>query len=480
MTGSVFSRRDMGKSRFLPAFAVLTALALSGCESLNPDYDPAALPPALQLQTAGNESGESIMDDLPPGPAGDLAPQSFSPEELVAEIERERDRCAQGGEFRDDHRDRYRRFRQQLQDGANAEAKMLREAGKDPYEDPRVRYMHEALIRLPANPDCNKTTRVGYDPEFGVSVEGGVGGTRLALPAYRYLGTEMGGIRNLNNGYRFEDDEQTKSLQLGASIGLGRYGLGDGFGGKLKFNVGLTYTDVEIDANTGAFDPNGTTLLVPGTGDGPFGAGFSLADAGGLNLVTNSAYRLDYDYTAFHAKFSDEFWCDDEDDEDGPPPFGLLPYLGLNYTRGNLDQRFGGSIPGYARDFEYNTNVEVESWGPIFGAQLLAPVRRSPVLLRAGVTGSIDINDAKGSDSLDFTGFGRQTMQISNDDTTFSYTLNAGVTVGAKSPLQFDVDGFYGSIGNTPVVTRDGVGPSRLELERTDYMGAMLRTRFSF
>ncbi len=477
MTGAIFAGRRAAKLGFW-LFLGMTALMLPGCESFDPSYDPTIAPPSLQIQTAA-DGPESIMDELPPGPAGDLAPPSYSPEELVTEIERERDWCTQRGEARDDHRERYRRLRQQLQDGANAEAKALQEAGQDPYQDPRVKYMHEALIRLPANPDCNKALRVGYQPEFDASVEGGVAGTQLALPSYRFLGTEMGGVPNLNNGYNFEDDEQTKSLHLGGGIGLGRYGLGDGFGGKLKLNVGLTYTDIEIDRNAGAFDPNGATLLVPGTGDGPSGAGFSLADAGGLNLVTNSDYRLDYDHTSIHLKLSDEFWCDDEEDEDGPP-FGFLPYLGLNYTRGNIDQRFAGSIPGYGRDFEYNTDVKVESWGPIFGAQFLAPVKRSPVLLRAGVTGSIEFNDAKGSDSLDFTGFARQTMQMSNDDTTFSYTLNAGVTVGAKSPIQFDLDGFYGAIGNTPVVTRDGVGPSRLDLERSDYAGAMLRTRFRF
>ncbi|ABS63631.1 hypothetical protein Plav_2017 [Parvibaculum lavamentivorans DS-1] len=480
MRGGVFAGRGAVRLGFwlLPA---VSALLLPGCAAFGPDSDPNLTPPSLRMQTAA-DGPESILDELPPGPAGDLAPSTYGPEELVAEIEREQDRCAQGGEARDDHRQRYRRYRQQLQDGANAEAKALQDAGRDPYTDPRIRYMHEALIRLPENPDCDqnkKKMRIGYQPEFDATLEAGIAGTRLSLPSYRFLGTEMGGVPNLNTGYNFEGNEQTKSLHLGGSIGLGRYGLGDGFGGKLKLNVGLTYTDVEIDRNTGAFDPNGATLLIPGTGDGPSGAGFSLADAGGLNLVANSDYRLDYDHTSIRLKLSDEFWCDGEDDEDGPP-FGLLPYIGLNYTRGNIDQRFAGSIPGYGRDFEYNTDVKVESWGPVFGAQFLAPVKRSPVLLRAGVTGSIEFNDAKGSDSLDFTGFARQTMQMSNDDTTFSYTLNAGVTVGAKSPIQFDIDGFYGAIGNTPVVTRDGVGPSRLDLERSDYAGAMLRTRFSF
>lgn len=439
----------------------------AGCNTFEPGYDPGATPPSLQLET-GPVSEESILDELPSGPVGDLAPPAeLGPEALVQAIEMAKAEC---------NRDAYREHRRKLQEGATAEARAIQAAGGDPYADSRIMYMHEALIRLPERIECNKIL-AGYQPEVGMTLEAGIAGVNIALPAYRFLGTEIGGVPNLDNGYRLEDDEQTKTLHVGGSLDLGRIGLdGLSFSGKTKLNFGLSYTDVSLDANTGAFDPNGASLLIPGTGDGPFGAGFSLPDAGGLNVVTGSNYLLDYNHTSFHAKLSEEFWCDEEEGSG----IGFLPYLGLSYTRGNFDQRFGGSIPGFARDFEYNTRVDVESWGPIFGAQFLLPVKGSPVTLRAGATGSVEFNDADGSDSLDFTGFARQTMQMSNDDATFSYTLNAGVTVGARAPIQFDIDGFYGGIGNTPVVTRDGVGASRLELERSDYAGAMLRTRFSF
>ncbi|GMV63222.1 MAG: hypothetical protein AMXMBFR74_23900 [Parvibaculum sp.] len=474
MTGEVFAGRGAARLCFWLLLAV-SALMLPGCQMfIDPDYDPAITPSSLQLQTAA-ESDESILDELPPGPAGDLAPPSYSPEELVAQIERERDWCAQGGEARDDHRERYRRYRKQLLDGATAEANALREAGRDPYEDERIKYMHEALIRLPENPDCRKRV-VGYQPEFGASVEGGIGGMRVGLPSYRFLGTELGGIPNLNNGYHFEDDETASVQKLGGGFDLERAMLG---AGRMRVQFGYTRTSLEADRNTGAFDPMGASLLIPGTGDGPFGAGFSLPTAGGLNVVTSSSYRLEYDSDDFYAKLMGEYWCDDDFDDDDPG-LGTFPYLGLRYTSSDFRQRFGGSIPGFARDFEYNTDVDTKSWGPIAGVQVVKPVVGSPVMLRAGVTASVEFNDASGSDSLDFTGFGRQTMRLSNDDTTLSYTVNAGVTVGARSPIQFDIDAFAGSIGNTPVVTRDGVGPSRLEMERSDYVGAALRTTFRF
>lgn len=474
MRGEVSAGRGAAKPGFW-LFLAVSALMLAGCETFDPDYNPSAIPLGMQLQTQA-EGAESILDELPPGPAGDLAPPSYSPEELVAEIERERDRCARGDEYRDDYRDRYRRLRKQLLDGATAEANALREAGKDPYEDERIKYMHEALIRLPENPDCHKRV-VGYQPEYGIGVTGELGGMKLGLPGYRYLGTEIGGTMNLRNGYNLEDDHTTNMLGAGGS-----YGIGKMFGGQARLEVGLRRFDAEISGARGAFDPGpGTTLLIPGTGDGPFGAGFSLPSAGGLNVVTTSDYGLDYNHTAFYGKVAADFWCDDEDDEEGYfDGFGFTPYVGLTYSRIRFDQRFAGAIPGYGIDFQYDTDVQNNAYGLMFGGQVMKPVPNTPVVLRAGLTGQVDFNDAKGSDSLDVTGFGSQTMSLKNTDTTLSYTLNAGVTVGAKSPIRFDLDLFHGQIGNTPVVTRDGAGPSRLNMEETDYLGGMLRTTFRF
>ncbi len=460
----------------IPAICAVLALTLAGCESgkSHSEVTPAwQAPPGLQLQTE-NSGPESIMDELPAGPAGDLAPDTFSPEELVAEIERERDRCKEGGEFRDDHRERYRRFRNQLQEGANAEAAALREAGRDPYEDPRVKYMHEALIRLPANPDCGRTA-TGYKPEFDIAVEGGVGGMNVDLPSYRFLGTEMGGVPDLRAGYRFNNPDTAKVLNAGASIGLGKTFLG-----RLRLHAGVTYTEIESEMDNGTFDPDGETLLIPGTGDGPFGAGFALPSAGGLNVVTGINHEFDYDYTSTFLKLSSEFWYDDDEEDDDDPGYGVMPYFGLTYTMGDLDQRFAGSVPGFARDFEYNTRVDNDAYGMTFGFQAVRPLPNLPVTVRAGAKGQVDFNDADGHDSLFFTGFGTQRTDLSNKETTFGYTLNAGITIGGKSPLQFDIDGIYGIFGNTPVVKRDGVGRSNLDMERSEYAGAMFRTRFRF
>lgn len=459
----------------IPAICAVLVLTLSGCETLPPPGEwmggTSTVPPSLQLQTADDSGSESIMDDLPAGPAGDLAPDTFSPEELVAEIERERDRCREGGEFRDDHRERYRRFRNQLQEGVVAEMKASREAGRDPFEDPRINYMNEALRRLPANPDCDKTV-TGYQPEFDVAVEGGIGAMDVDLPSYRFLGTEMGSVPDLRAGYRFNDPDTAKVLNASASIGVG-----NSFLGKLRLHAGVTYTEIESEMDNGTFDPDGETLLIPGTGDGPFGAGFALPDAGGLNVVTGINHMFDYDYTSTFLKLSSEFWCHGDEDD---PGYGFMPYLGATYTMGDLKQRFGGSVPGFVRDFEYNTRVDNDAYGVIAGFQVVRPLLNSPVTLRAGAKGQVDFNDADGSDSLFFTGFGTQRTELSNKETTFGYTLNAGVTIGGKSPLQFDIDGIYGIFGNTPVVKRDGVGRSNLDMEQSEYAGVMFRTRFMF
>lgn len=297
------------------------------------------------------------------------------------------------------------------------------------------------------------------------------------MPTFRYLGTEIGGIMNLDNGYRLQDDENSTGGGIGGSVSIGSFA-----GQRLRFNVNIARTEVDVAGPRGGFDPGlGTSLLIPGTGDGPFGAGFSLPSAGGLNVVTSSDYRLDYSQTSFYGKVSTDFWCDDEDDDDAFfGGFGFTPYLGLTYNRTRFDQRFGGSIPGFGIDFQYDTSVRNNAYGVMFGGQAMKPVPNSPVMLRAGLTGQIDFNDAKGSDSLDVTGFGSQTMQMKNTDTTFSYTLNAGVTVGARSPIRFDLDLFHGQIGNTPSISRDGVGPSRLNMEESDYTGGVLRTTFRF
>lgn len=326
-------------------------------------------------------------------------------------------------------------------------------------------------------PDKATSRPGGYEPPNDASAHAYLAAARVGLPTYRYLGTEFGGTINLDNGYRLQDDERSLGGGIGGSIGIGTYA-----GQKFRFNLNIARTEVDVAGPRGGFDPGpGTFLLIPGTGDGPFGAGFALAPgAPGVNAVTTSDYRLDYSQTSFYGKFSTDFWCDDEDDDGPLSGLGFSPYIGLTYSRVDFEQNFGGAIPGFGIDFQYDTSVRNNSWGVMFGGQAMMPVRNSPVMLRAGATGQIDFNRAKGTDSLDFTGFGNQTMAIRNSDTTFSYSANAGVTVGAQAPIRFDLDLFYGGIGNTPSISRDGVGPSRLQFENSDFYGTALRTTFRF
>ncbi len=321
--------------------------------------------------------------------------------------------------------------------------------------------------------------RGAYESPNDASAHAYLAAARIGLPTYRYLGTELGGIINLDNGYRLQDDESSIGGGVGGSFGFGTFG-----GQRLRFNLNIARNEVDVSGPRGGFDPGpGTFLLIPGTGDGPFGAGFALPPgAPGVNAVTTSDYRLDYSQTSFTGKFSTDFWCDDDDD-DGPGVFsglGFTPHFGLTYNRIRFEQNFGGAIPGFGIDFQYDTSLRNNSYGVILGGQVMKPIAGSPVMLRAGLTGQADFNRAKGSDSLDVTGFGSQTMRVKNNDTTFSYTANAGVTVGAQAPIRFDLDFFGGGIGNTPSIVRDGVGPSRIEFENSNFYGTALRTTLRF
>ncbi|MBX3491510.1 MAG: hypothetical protein KF899_00970 [Parvibaculum sp.] len=316
--------------------------------------------------------------------------------------------------------------------------------------------------------------RGAYDPPNDASAHAYLAAVRVGLPTYRYLGTELGGIINLDNGYRLQDDESSIGGGVGGSFGIGTFGSQ-----RFRFNLNIGRTEVEVSGPRGGFDPGlGTTLLIPGTGDGPSGAGYSLASFGGLNVVTASDYSLDYKQTSFTGKISTDYWCDDEDDDEGG--FGFSPYLGFTYARTSFDQSFGGDIPGFLATFRYDTDMTNNAWGVVFGGQAMKPIRNSPVMLRAGATGQVDFNRAKGTDRLDFSLDAPQAMGIKNNDTTFSYTANAGVTVGAQAPIRFDLDLFGGRIGNTPSIVRDGVGPSRIEFENSNFYGTALRTTLRF
>lgn len=373
---------------------------------------------------------EDALGDLPETPASEVAPRSDYPDARTAQVQRE--------ETAYDRRSR-ERWMNRGNDSKDAGA---------------------------------------YQPEYNASIGGELAAYKIGLPNYNYLGLESGGIRNLSAGYNLDDEDTTISTGIEGTFRMGTY-----YGRTWRFMGGFRDTKVEVSGPRGGFDPGaGNFLLIPGTGDGPNGAGFALAPGvPGQNAVTFSDYSLDYSQTSFYGKFSTDFWCDDDEDEGGLfHGIGFTPYAGVTYAYSSFTQRFGGGIPGFGVDFQYDTRLRNNAWGLMFGGQVMKPVRNTPVMLRAGLTGQVDFNRVRGSDSLDFTGFGSQTMQVSNNDTTFSYTANAGVTVGARAPIRFDIDFFGGGIGNTPVVTRDGVGPSRVELERSDYFGGMLRTTFTF
>ena len=78
------------------------------------------------------------------------------------------------------------------------------------------------------------------------------------------------------------------------------------------------------------------------------------------------------------------------------------------------------------------------------------------------------------------TGFGTQTMDIDENKFTHDFRLETGVKFYPDSPYNLSLGVGYQRNGNLPVVTRDGVGPSKLSFKEADAwtIGARFQMQF--
>ena len=231
--------------------------------------------------------------------------------------------------------------------------------------------------------------------------------------------------------------------------------------GTWDFFAGFNQSRGVIDDNFRNIRTGGDILLIPGVGSGPNGAGFALAFGGGANTITRATYDSEYEW--------DRYWLG----------FGrttsrngvrLRTFGGIEYGRMDTHQRFGGSIPGFARDFQYNTSVTSDIYSPLVGVE--AGYRPSFTLdlpVSAEVFGKatykLGYNRADGHDSLAFTGFNTQTIDIDENKFTHNLGIETGVTINPDEPFNFTFSGGYQRMGNMPTVTRNGQGPSNLKFE---------------
>ncbi|PKQ07082.1 MAG: hypothetical protein CVT72_04455 [Alphaproteobacteria bacterium HGW-Alphaproteobacteria-11] len=295
---------------------------------------------------------------------------------------------------------------------------------------------------------------------------------RVNLPTLAYLGFEdaitLAQTIGVVDG---EDEGAVAGMSIGGSVDLSPHDENSPdvwrpHGWWLEVGVARSSTDVSSSFTN--IDPAGDGLLIPGPLGGA--SGFALPSAGGLNVVSTARFSASYDWTNFHAKFFMPVECE---------TLLLFPFAGLGYTRTGFDASFEGSIPGFARDFAYNTSVDADAISPMAGLEVVRDFGGTS--LRAGGLIAVDFNDADGRDRLSFTGFPDSEAMLENDDTTVSGRVWLGVTYGtAASPFALSLDVAWIHAGNVPNITRDGVNPTRLDMDNADAFVGSLGAKIRF
>jgi hypothetical protein len=290
---------------------------------------------------------------------------------------------------------------------------------------------------------------------------------QLSLPQQRFLGFEaLGTLVQTLGVASFEEDAR---LTAGSFDGSAHFANADFLGSNgLWAAIGYVRTTANAAARATNIDPAGSRLLIPGPLGGP--SGFSLASAGGLNVVTQADYEVDHEWDSFYAKMGLPFDCG---------PWLFMPFFGAAYTDQEQTSSFSGSIPGFGRNFAYNTMVDVETISPFVGFDAIRHF--NGVSIHGGGLLSADINDAHGYDRLSFTGVADSQAMLNQDDTSLGGRAWAGITFGTpQSPFKLSLDASYVYVDNIPVVNRDGANPSSLGFESADGVLGTIRATFRF
>lgn len=223
--------------------------------------------------------------------------------------------------------------------------------------------------------------------------------------------------------------------------------------------------------NFDTLDPMGATLLIPGTGVGANGAGFSLV--GPNNQITGAMYESKHKYHNIRIGLEGDVQTSD-------PALRVTPSIGFEYGRSTTNTMFMGTVPVFARTFAYDTKTEVTTYSPTLGLEI--GYRTSPLVeIFGGANYAYNINSGDGTDSLAFTGFADQTAETGSDTNTHSYGAKAGITINPDGPASITFQGNYDKVGNYPVLKpRNGQGLSDFSYEDADVFSATLRATFKF
>jgi hypothetical protein len=312
------------------------------------------------------------------------------------------------------------------------------------------------------------TVSAGADVAFG----------EQHLPTFVYLGFENALLEQTFAVENLDDDVDFTAFggDLGLIVDDPLIGV---VGSKAFFAFGFNTFDVDGSTFRSEIDPLGQDLLLafPITPGISLGSGVPEGMPGGANVVTDFAYRYDADQFSLYAKYGERWDCWD----------GVFTgYAGLAYT--NLDQRqfAGGDIPGFFSSFAYDTNVEVDTWRIVAGLRYERPLwdnSLGSLRVFGDAMGSVNFVDGEGWDSVDVSGFLNfsEAMSVSKSDTTFSYSLGAGI-VQHIDEAAMDVYLAYRHYSDetTPVVVRHDAGPSRLTFGTSEFDVIVVGARVQF
>lgn len=398
----------------------------------------------------------------------------------------------------------YKTVQQEI-DAAKAQAaRAIRDCDEESYEE-AIDWLDEIAEDAPSAAEARKvddlidgldtTWNLTYpcgesprDNPYAFSLKSNFGVYRLN-DAPVFLGKENGGVINTLSLVQPDRSGRVFGFDAGLRMPLGRalynlYNLPNNTRNRPRtltnlwdLDFGYSFARANLDESFTNIRTGGDVLLIPGVGSGPNGAGFSLAFAGGLNTVTTARYDSDYTWNRLSIGSGKNV------KRNG---VNLRTFGGIEYSHLDSSQTFSGEIPGFARDFRYDTDVDTRTFSPYAGIEIgFAPewLKNSKIPkaeLFGGVKYNLGYSWADGTDSLAFTGFNTQSIDIDEKGLTHGLGINAGMKFAIDSGVSAAFDATFETQGNNPVVTRDGVGPSNLSFERSYTGQARFGIRMTF
>jgi len=340
-----------------------------------------------------------------------------------------------------------------------------------PLDPQDARRMKDTLDVVVANPLPCPYRRVSIWEPIRVTTSGApsfsfsaFGGGNVQTHANRsYLGARIGGVDSIG---LFTPDQKSSGesfamsakADMSAVIPVFRFGAWDAAVPKSTWiRFGASYSKSDTDQSIGTISPGpGNALLLPGSGGGA--TGFSLPAPG--NDVQGARYILNS--KLYSTRFDFGQTCQYSAD------FSVGGYGGVGYRRNNFDESFTGSIPVFARNFGYSTDVNVNEFDTRFGLEI-----QKSILLYQGVmlylSGWTEIGlaviHASGTDRISFTGFPDSSTGVSKNKSSAAFAFGGSVDV-AIGGATIGVAANYEVANNDPVVVRDGTNPSTLDLKR--------------